>query len=533
METYMRILFRQGIVRYYQAGFLQVNPTSVDLIAGDTPLVLNVAAGSTDYLFSEENDIPGAWGPIVQGVNQWLYLDYDQRTAARTFGITVIPPVVSHTAPVNPPNDLHWFDTTTTQMKVRKGINWIPKIRIFVALLSQGSVIQSVSQNSPLFDGTQVGINTPVFSGRVIYDDLSSYPIKDNSGHFVTTENQLKLKSTSTAEVKLASLVIEAEAKQNLAAYTLVKFSNFKQITHADPFTTSLGIAYGIISSGVLLGELTNVVVEGVVTNPNWDWSSAGINALLYSDPTGIITATPSIPGQIHCATVIDNQTILLSTPKIYNTGNVTVNPVTPVMTTVLQGTGRLTVPAADIDDPIVVGDNDPRMTDARPPAFHEHSLDSLSDVDTTGVAIGDLLQYDGTQWNKVTNPDMRGNSISHANLIDYAETFSSQSVSGDVVLDFSNGNTQQIILTGDVTSFNITNTLYGYNNNKVYSLTLIVKQDAIGGRVINWPSSFKWSNNTAPEFTPTPLYTDVFTLFTTDQGVTWYSFLSGQSMVI
>ena len=45
------------------------------------------------------------------------------------------------------------------------------------------------------------------------------------------------------------------------------------------------------------------------------------------------------------------------------------------------------------------VADTDPRLSDARTPLTHTHSLVGLSDVDDTGVGDGDTLVYDGGLW--------------------------------------------------------------------------------------------------------------------------------------
>ena len=65
----------------------------------------------------------------------------------------------------------------------------------------------------------------------------------------------------------------------------------------------------------------------------------------------------------------------------------------------------------------------------------------------------------------------------------------------------------------------------------RAVSITLILIQDATGGRTITWPASFKWPNGVAPTLITTPNAINVVTLMTYDHGTTWLGFLSGAGM--
>jgi hypothetical protein len=58
-------------------------------------------------------------------------------------------------------------------------------------------------------------------------------------------------------------------------------------------------------------------------------------------------------------------------------------------------------------------------------------------------------------------------------------------------------------------------------------SFTLVLTNDAVGGRTITWPASVKWPNGTAPTRTSTASRTDIYTFFTYDSGTTWWGQLS------
>ncbi len=425
----MRVNFRQGIINYQIPSFLRVNQNAVDLIVTDTPLLLTIASGPKDYLFIEEKTISKAWTSIIPHTHQWIYIDYNTRTGDRTFGTTRFEPVVSSIAPISPMSDQHWFDLTTTEMKVWTGSRWMPKVRIIVAMIMNGITPVSVSQKSPEFDGTQVGLNIPILAGTVLYNNQTGHALKDDLGKFLTTEDVFRTNNTNTSLLKFANTLIEVSATQPIAEYTIVKFADFGRIEPADAFTTTQNIPYGIIQEGVITDQTTLVIVAGVITNANWDWSSYGINTPLYCNETGQLTSTPVIPQQPFCAIIIDKHTILLTTPRQTTTsgnGGETLQ----LMTDSVYGIGRLSLPAISDIDPIVVGDNDPRLTNSvlkigdtmtGPLILHDdpvddleavtkqyvdnlpQSLSELTDVQLISPTIDQVLSYNGTEWTNTT----------------------------------------------------------------------------------------------------------------------------------
>ena len=94
----------------------------------------------------------------------------------------------------------------------------------------------------------------------------------------------------------------------------------------------------------------------------------------------------------------------------------------------------------------------------------------------------------------------------------------------GAVTVNLANGNCHHLTLTG-----NTTLSLSGATNSKVCSLTLLVTQDATGGRSITWPASVKWlPGGSAPTFTTTASTRSIVELFTIDGGTTWFAGLAG-----
>lgn len=354
----MLLHFRQGIVESQIPTFLQVTYPHVDLIVTDTNCTISFASGTKDYLFTEQQSVEKAWGPLYLGIDQWLYWDLDIRTGNRTFGITKVAPINSPTQPPSPMMDQHWFNTSTNEMKVWTGSAWVKRIRAFACKLAQGKIPVSVSANAPLFAGTQIGNNTTTYSGHILYDATTGNAIRDAVGNFMTTEDNLSTKTISLSQVKVASIIIEGVAQQNMAAHTIVRFTEFGKIEHADQFTADQQIRFGIIEQSVVVGQTVNVVTDGMISSESFDFASVGVNALLYCDASGQIVPAPVIPNQSPIGVVVDRKTLQLGamgTKQQQSSASV------DLATNLEYGIVRLSVPAEDADDPIVVGDNDPR----------------------------------------------------------------------------------------------------------------------------------------------------------------------------
>lgn len=412
----MRIPFRQGLVRV-PANFLQLAAGKVSLVLGSTDsVVATLADGAADYLITDRLTVNNAWtGPFVTGNDYWLYIDINQVTGARTFAHTTIEPREGNVAPAAPVMlDQHWFDTATNTMKVWNGNGWVKKIRVFAAKLQQGSVFVSMSVSSPIYTGTQVGALAaqPVLAGAIVFD-ADGNPIKKSDGTFFTTEDTALTGIASSTQVKFGSIMIEAEAVANLPAFSIVRFTDFNRITAATNYIVDNG-AYGIIERDATTGEVVDVVMEGLISNPAWDWTSVGVNAQLFVDALGQLTTTPP-PSPIPVAAVVDTHTILLRPSTLFmNTYN---DPATALS----AGTVKLSVMPADLTNPIAVGTNDPRITAVLPhiadytvhlSTAQNTYLDSLAAVpggisvrknDNTGVSVSIVAPTSGIT---VTNGD-------------------------------------------------------------------------------------------------------------------------------
>jgi hypothetical protein len=367
----MRIPFRQGIVSV-PPGFLQPSGSSVNLVI-PTPAYASVtmADGEANYLHNERITVLNAWtGPFATSLlSFYLYWDINVITGVRTFGHTTLEPIEAASAPPAPQNDQHWFDTVSNKMKVWNSTagRWISHIRVFAAKLTNGSVITSISIRSPAFEGTQIGAleNVAGAAGALIFD-INGNPVKRNGGVFFTTEDVAIAGISSAAQVKLGSIMIEAVAISNIPAYTIVHFADFNQVQLATDILMPNG-AYGMVEINAVTGAIVNVVMEGLITNPLWNWTTAGVNAPLYVSSTGYLTTVPP-PNPIVVATVVDVSTILLrsalTTISIATSGGGGGGPTIGPATTTVLGTVRLSTASGTSTSPVVVETTDPRLSD-------------------------------------------------------------------------------------------------------------------------------------------------------------------------
>jgi hypothetical protein len=67
----------------------------------------------------------------------------------------------------------------------------------------------------------------------------------------------------------------------------------------------------------------------------------------------------------------------------------------------------------------------------------------------------------------------------------------------------------------------NVVFTASGFNAGTLQKISLVLRQDATGGRTITWPAAIKWSTGTAPTFVTTANTITVITLVSDDGGVT------------
>jgi hypothetical protein len=363
----MIINFRQGIVTYptssNQQVFLSKVGSYVNLQTANGKTDVAFAYGSKDYLITESVDVPNAWGPLLPNTDYWLYWNIDLTTAVRTFGVALLAPI---TSPIQPAGVVgqHWFNVADNKMYVYQSGRWNEVLRVFAALVNNG-IFTTLGQGYPSkpFSGTQVGLTTTNVSiGSVVVDNVN-LPIRKSDGSFFTSEDLFFTNGAAVNTLRPDSSVLHATATQTVAKYQIVKFTKFGKIALA-AYNDLQSTLTAITLEDIPVNNTGSLCIQGVVTNPLWNWTSVG--AQLWVDDSGeLIDVDPHISNPL---THIQEKVALarvISPTSIYFT----------------QGLGAK-------------GDTGLATT-----------LDSLSDVEVPASIVGDLLRWDGTNWVNYTLP--------------------------------------------------------------------------------------------------------------------------------
>lgn len=111
---------------------------------------------------------------------------------------------------------------------------------------------------------------------------------------------------------------------------------------------------------------------------------------------------------------------------------------------------------------------------------------------------------------------------LKHSEIRDYSETVAmNATATGAVTIDYDNGNIHQLTLTGDISGLTISNPP---GSGKAGNLSLLLIQDATGGRTISWPASVQWVGGNAPTLSSSANAVDMVNLVTTDGGTHYYA---------
>jgi hypothetical protein len=157
----------------------------------------------------------------------------------------------------------------------------------------------------------------------------------------------------------------------------------------------------------------------------------------------------------------------------------------------------------------------------------HQHLIGDLTDagalaaknlIEAGDVAAGAL---DGIAIN------LQDQQLARPELKDFSETSTTPAVSaGALTLDLETGNVFEVTLSANVTTLTFANPPAA---GRAGSCTLILKQDAIGGRTLAWPSSVRWPSGAPLAISAAGNAVDIFAFVTRNGGATWYGFLGGR----
>lgn len=375
----MYVSFRQGIIDY-QPNFLNwVNPTSISITTTNKPVYVTFAHWSADYLHVEPvRQSPfTAWTglPISTHPNFWIYWDIDIVTAQISYGWTVHEPVVANTNPftTTPQENQHWFDTSINVMKVWNGTRWLHKIRVFAARIENSSII------FPYSVGTQIGNNNSCNAGRIIRNAFGK-PIRKDGKVFLTTEDSFFVDGFNYPVRRFETDILYGKSAGSIPKFSVVKLQGFDQFAIANYEDTDDYIL-GMALSDAPLYSLCTITLQGVIENPDWNWSVP--NAKLWVDRNGELTTTdPGIldvdRGSHQPVARVLSKTSILFGQGYFNNGGIYTGPTFVNASTVQKGVVKLSFPPANPTNPIAVGEGDPRLTNPRPPTQHSHTTTEI-----------------------------------------------------------------------------------------------------------------------------------------------------------
>lgn len=416
----MKTSFRHGIIRHQfdtnqQQSFISYANGVGYLHGDDQPLLYTIADKNSDYLLIETGVIR-AWESLPAAGTYYLYADINTIAAERTFGFTTIDPTSGIAPPSAPAVGQHWYDSTQNITKVWSGSAWNDRIRVFLAKLFNG-VLVSMSANAPSFLGTTVGVNVATVVGTIILDS-QKHPFLKSDNTFLTTEDEVYAQVVSQQQpyqtaivngvlIPNGSPVIHGIAQVPIVGGTIVVFQQFGKIVPGDPLVVEKGL-FGYVEHDINVGDSAPLIIDGIITNLNWQWSPGSLNDPVYCGNNGVVVSSPLFPNQLPVGNITDIHSIVLRS----RTKQVVNIPPSPAS---IYALGSVKLTTAD-PTTTAVSSTDPRLTDARTPTIHTHSSDDvtvgmdtltnvLDDLETTkfdvagGQLSGDLLLFsDPTQ---------------------------------------------------------------------------------------------------------------------------------------
>lgn len=311
----MKLNFQQGLVRHQTdtAGtstFLRKsgNGNFIDLVCDETPLIFTASHGSNNYLIQFSKTLLNAWGPLTAHTQtQYLYWDVSLLNGNVTFGYTIVNPYFGINAPPAPiANDQHWFDTTNKIMKVWNGAKWLPKVRVFAGTYTSNAIVQ------PKLIGSQVNINVPCDAGNILLGK-NNHPLRDSDGTFVTSESNLIVSHTTGENVRFDTAQLFAEATGFIPKYSLVSYIAPRKVQLSSYLNTSIEVS-GIMVDEYFVGEVGNVITNGLVRNEQWNFPANKVNFPVFCGQNGEVTLTVPPVGMFQeIGYVYDTDTIFMN----------------------------------------------------------------------------------------------------------------------------------------------------------------------------------------------------------------------------
>jgi hypothetical protein len=283
----MLINFRQGIINA-QANFLQLVNGAVNIYVNVDKVDLAFAYGSHNYLFTESQQVNGAWTNLPTTSTAYLYWDINIVTGARTYGFTTVAPSFGSAFPTSPVINQHYFNFSTNKMYYWSGVTWTEVLRVFAGTVQNNAILNAYST------GSQVNLYGNYNIGYILFSQQNiALRVQDasNTYYFLTTEDQIYTQKDQFNAYKIDALLMDGKALEPIPAFSCVTWKGPKQLglaSYVNYQYPCVGIAVEV--SGV--GDVKQFVTKGFITNyGNWNFTQAP-NTDLFVGQNGEITTT-------------------------------------------------------------------------------------------------------------------------------------------------------------------------------------------------------------------------------------------------
>ena len=339
----MIINFRQGIIS------AQVNNDFLEFVNGKININIDIervdiafAYGQYDYLFTESEQVLGAWHTLPANKTSYLYWDIDLISGQRTFGFTIEAPTYGATLPSTPLPNHHHFDYKEKKMKVWSGTSWSEKLRVFAGKIENNAIL------TPYDLGSQVGLNGETTLGYILFDS-NNLPLKISNGagktYFLTTESNVHAQQDIHNSYKIDSLLMDGKAMEPIPAFHCVTWKGTKQLgvaSYIDYNRPCVGISVEPFGKN----EIKKFITKGFLSNyNNWNFTDPENTPLFVGDTGQITTTVPQRWSLQKIGHVVSPDTIFIDLQEQILIENTVMLPsVTPSSTPMITLTPMATV---------------------------------------------------------------------------------------------------------------------------------------------------------------------------------------------
>ena len=296
-----------------------------------------------------------------------------------------------------------WYNNITHTQYVLNGTVWQPVLRVLAAMVINGNafISQSIYSSSGIFAGTQIGNEDSIVSGRVLFDE-SGTPVRRDDGTFFTTEDQFFANASRVDAIRLESNIVRAQSNSlnAISQFSVIAYTNPGKISVAQ-YNDVGNTVVGILTEDLLYNEVGNVVLQGIVTNPLWDWISiTPVGSPLWVENGSLTHIDPHVSqsltypiGQVPVARVLSADSVIFEQGLggKGDTGPAGSIDNLPPASTSEAGAVVLVTPSSSPTIPYAISDTDPRLTDSRIPLPHVHSATDISFSPAGGISSNNV----------------------------------------------------------------------------------------------------------------------------------------------